>query len=58
MAAQRFGDKIDVNVSGSVEVSALSDAELEARTKARLKALGVEVAGPLLVDAGPGTAVH
>ena len=46
---RRFGDKIDVNVSASVEVSALSDAELEARTQARLKALGVEMAGPLLV---------
>ncbi len=55
---RRFGDKIDVNVSGSVEVSALSDAELEARTKARLKALGVDVAAPLLVRPGPDTAVH
>ncbi len=49
LAAKRYGDTIDVNVSGSVEVSALSDAELEARTKARLKALGVEVTGPLLL---------
>ncbi len=58
LAARRYGDKIDVNLSGSVEVSALSDAELEARTKARLKALGVDVAGPLLVGPGSGTAVH
>ena len=49
LAAQRYGDKIDVNVSATVEVGALSDAELEKRTQARLKALGVEVAGPLLL---------
>ncbi len=49
LAAKRYGDKIDVNVSGSVEVSALSDAELEARTRARLLAMGVEVTGPLLL---------
>ncbi|MEE8504623.1 MAG: hypothetical protein V3S40_00205, partial [Kiloniellales bacterium] len=48
-AAKRFGDKIDVNVSATVEVSALSDAELEARTRARLVALGVEVTRPLLL---------
>ncbi len=48
-AAKRFGDKIDVNVSATVEVSALSDAELEARTRARLVALGVEVTGRLLL---------
>ena len=54
LAARRYGDKIDVNVSATVEVSALSDAELEARTRARLVALGVEVAGPLLL-ALPGS---
>ena len=54
LAAKRYGDKIDVNVSATVEVSALSDAELEARTRARLVALGVEVAGPLLL-ALPGS---
>ena len=49
LAAKRYGDRVDVNVTAQVEVSALSDAELEARTQASLKALGVEVTGPLLV---------
>ncbi len=49
LAATTYGDKVDVNLSGAVEVSALSDEELEARTRARLVALGVEVAGPLLL---------
>ena len=49
LAAQRYGDRVDVNLSGAVEVSTLSDEELEARTRARLVALGVEVAGPLLL---------
>ncbi len=48
-AAKRFGDKIDVNVSGAVEVSALSDEELVARTRARLAVLGIEVTGRLLL---------
>ncbi len=55
LAAARYGDRVDVNVSGSVEVSALSDEELEARTRARLVALGVEVAAPLLLPM-PGAA--
>ena len=54
LAAKRYGDKVDLNVSGSVEVSTLSDEELEARTRVRLVALGVEIAGPMLV-ALPGT---
>ncbi len=55
LAARRYGDKIDVNVIATVEVSALSDEELEARTRARLVALGVEVAAPLLLTM-PGAA--
>ncbi len=55
LAPQRYGERVDLNVSGSVEVSALSDEELEARTRARLVALGVAVAGPLLL-ALPGAA--
>ncbi len=54
---RRFGDKIDVNMTGEVKVSTLSDADLEARLQARLAALGVDAAAPLLVP-GPGTAVH
>ena len=53
LAPRTYGDKVDVNLSGSVEVSALSDEELEARTRARLVALGVEVAAPMLL-AMPG----
>ncbi len=49
LAAKRYGDKLAVDVTGSVEVAALSDAELEARTRARLVALGVEVTRPLLL---------
>ena len=49
LARAIYGDKVDVKVSGAVEVSALSDEELEARTRARLVELGVEVAGSLLL---------
>ena len=55
-AAKRFGDKLDLTLTGAVEVSSLSDAELEARTIARLKALGVEVTGPLLLGLAPAKA--
>ena len=37
---KRFGDRIDVNMSATVEVGVIPDAELEARTRARLAALG------------------
>jgi hypothetical protein len=47
LAAKRYGDKVDVAVAVTVED--ISDAELEARTRARLEALGVEVTGPLLI---------
>ena len=53
LAPKTYGDKVDVTLSGSVEVSALSDEELESRTRARLVTLGVETAGPLLL-AKPG----
>jgi hypothetical protein len=49
LAPRVYGDKLDLNLSGAVEVSSLSDAELEARTRARLVELGVEVGGPLLL---------
>ena len=54
LAPRVYGDKLDLNLSGAVEVSSLSDAELEARTRARLVELGVEVGGPLLLPL-PGT---
>ena len=54
LAAKRYGDKVDVSVNATLDVSTLSDAELEARTKARLLALGIKVTGPLLL--GPTTA--
>ena len=47
--APRYADKVNVDVSGSVDVSTLSDAELESRLKAGLAALGIEAAGPLLI---------
>ncbi len=50
LAAKRYGDRLTVEVSGTVEVAALSDAELERRIRARLKALGIEApTGPLLL---------
>ncbi len=49
LAPRRYGDKLNVDLSGTVHVQALSDAELEKRTQARLLALGVEVTGPLLL---------
>jgi len=54
LAGARFGDKLDVNLNATAEVAALSDEELERRTQARLVALGVDVAGPLLL-ALPGS---
>jgi len=48
-APRRFGDKVEVEVSGNMDVKNLSDAELEARTRARLVALGVELVAPLLL---------
>ena len=55
LAPKTYGDKVDVNLSGTVEVSTLSDEELESRTRARLVALGVDVAAPLLLPM-PGAA--
>ena len=55
---RRFGDKLDVNVGSTIPVSDLSDAELEAKTKARLKALGIEVPDrPLLLGLTKSPAV-
>ena len=50
LAAATYGDKLAVDVSGTLEVAALSDAELERRTLASLEALGITPpAGPLLI---------
>ena len=40
-APRRFGEKIELAVSGTVEVQALSDDELEARLKESLLSLGI-----------------
>ncbi len=58
LAPKRFGDKVAVDVNAKVEIAGLSDLELEGRLQARLAALGVDVAAPLLVRPGPDTAVH
>ncbi len=42
--ARRYADKVEVEVGGEFNVTNLSDAELVARTRARLEALGIEVA--------------
>lgn len=47
--APRYADKVALDVSGTIDVSTLSDAELEKRLKTGLAALGVETAGPLLI---------
>ncbi|KKL96204.1 hypothetical protein LCGC14_1846820 [marine sediment metagenome] len=47
--ARRFGDKVEVELSGSVKVQTMTDAELEAQTRLMLVDLGVEVAAPLLL---------
>lgn len=49
LSPARYGDRVDLNVSASLQVETMSDAELEKRTRARLEALGVEVASPLLL---------
>ena len=49
LARAIYGDKVDLKVSGNIEVSGLSDEELEARTRARLVDLGVEVTASMLV---------
>lgn len=50
LAARRYGDKVEVEVSGNLDVKDLSDAELEARTRAALAAMGVQVPDtPLLL---------
>ena len=54
LAPHVYGDKVAVEVAGSVKVSAMSDAELESALAANLARLGVEVAGPLLLR-GPDT---
>ena len=49
-APRRFGDKVEVEVSGGLDVENLSDAELESRTRAALARLGIEAPdGPLLL---------
>ena len=45
----RYADKLAVDLSGTLNVERMSDAELEGRIKTRLAALGIEAAGPLLI---------
>ncbi len=49
LGSRTYGEKVDVAISGELNVSTLSDDELEARTLARLADLGVEVPSKLLL---------
>ncbi len=49
LAAKRYGARLDVAVNATVEIANVSDEELEARIKARLARLGIEVKRPLLL---------
>ncbi len=40
---RRFGDRLDVNVGGTVQVEQLSDEELQSRLRSRLASIGVEM---------------
>ena len=49
-ASTQYGDKVEVDVSGEIDVTRLSDAELVSRTRAHLASIGVDVAtGALLL---------
>ncbi len=48
-APRRFGDKIEVELSGAVKVEAMSDADVEAKAMRLLMDLGVDVGAPLLL---------
>ena len=50
-APKRFADKVEVELSGTVKVETLSDVELEAKAALLLARLGIEAAGPLLIQA-------
>ena len=50
-APKRFADKVEVELSGSLKVETLTDEELEAKTAMLLARLGIEAAGPLLIQA-------
>jgi hypothetical protein len=42
MAANRFADKVNVDIDAKVSVETMSDQELEDKTRARLLALGID----------------
>ncbi len=52
----KYGDKLDVNMSGELNVSRLSDAKLNARIIGLLEKIGIsgELATPFLLDPLPG----
>ena len=49
LAPRKYSDKIDINLSGKVEIESLSDNELQSRMMQRLATLGIEHAAPLLI---------
>ncbi len=52
----KYGDKLDVNMSGELNVSHLSDAKLNERLLGLLKKIGIagELATPFLLEPLPG----
>ncbi len=47
-----------MNLSGHLDVGSLSDADLEAQTRAHLEAMGVVVTAPLLLVQAPAPAAE
>ncbi len=52
----KYGEKLDVNMSGELNVSQLSDAKLNERMIGLLKKIGIsgELATPFLLERLPG----
>ena len=51
LASRRYGDKVSIDLDANMKVESMTDAELEAKTAMLLQRLGIEAAGPLLIQA-------
>ena len=51
---QRYGDRVDVNLDAKVEIEAMTDEQLMARTKAAFQAMGQAMPDGLLLPLVPG----